>query len=152
MAVKIFGLRSWMVLGFLSLGVLLNFSFSKTALADETELNRYKAKFKNFITCELTRTSAVNHFKGQPFKITMINVFEVTAESDLLIITGAVQCFVKDRHQMLYAAVGVEKILNTEQLSYYTVRKKDFSILATELFKYPYKERCPWSEYWVDTD
>lgn len=120
--------------------------------ATEAELNRYKGSFKNFVICELTRTSAKNHFKGKSFKITMIDLFEITRESGLIIITGAIQCYVKDKYQMLYAAVGIETIMDTEQVSFYTIRNKDFTILATELMKYPYKERCPWTEYWIDTD
>ncbi|MCM2283827.1 MAG: hypothetical protein NDI81_03555 [Desulfobacula sp.] len=108
--------------------------------------------FKNFITCELTRTEATNHFNGKPFKITMIDLFDVQRESDVQIVTGAVQCFVDGQSLTLYVAVGITKILEKEQVSYYTVRDKDFSILATELFRFPYKERCKWSQYWVDID
>ena len=108
--------------------------------------------FKNFITCELTRAGAVDYFKGKNFKITMVDLFALQRESDMVIITGAVRCVVEDSFQLLYVAVGVEAIMDKEQVTYYTVRKDDFSILATELMQFPYKERCPWSRYWVDLD
>ena len=108
--------------------------------------------FKNFITCELTRTDAVNHFKGKPFTITMIDLFDVQFESDIRIVTGAVECFVDDQYITLYAAVGITKTLEKEQVSYYTIQDQDFFILATELIRFPYKERCKWTQYWVDID
>ena len=104
------------------------------------------------MTCELTRTNAVSYFKGKSFKITMIDVFDVTHESDLTIVTGTIDCFVEDRHQVLYAAVGLKEILEKKQVLYLTIRPKDFSILATGLIKFPYKERCKWSQYWIDID
>jgi len=121
------------------------------SLFAQNEFTNYERSFKNFLTCEFTRTGAINHFKGKAFKITMIDVFEIQREGDLVIITGAVRCVVGDNFQVLYVALGVEKILDKEQVTYYTVRKNDFSILATELIQFPYKERCPWSRYWVDT-
>ncbi len=120
--------------------------------ADDTEFNKEEISFKNFITCELTRTDATNHFNGKFFKITMIDLFDIQIESDIKIATGAVECFVGDKYLTLYAAVGLTKNFGKEQLSYYTIRDKDFSILATELIKFPYKERCKWSQYWVDID
>jgi len=120
--------------------------------ADDSEFNKEEMSFKNFITCELTRTDASNHFNGKPFKITMIDLFNVQIESDVRIFTGAIDCFVGDKYLTLYAAVGLTKILGKEQVSYYTIRNKDFSILATELIRFPYKERCKWSQYWVDID
>lgn len=122
------------------------------AAAGDYEFKQVHNRFENFLTCELTRTDATNHFNGRPFSITMIDLFDIQKESDLNIITGAVQCFVDKSYQMLYVAVGTKKILEKEQVLYLTVRKKDFSILATELIKYPYKERCKWSEYWIDLD
>jgi hypothetical protein len=121
-------------------------------LARGNEFSKYEMSFKNFLTCELTRTGAINHFKGKSFKITMIDLFEIQRESDMVIITGAVRCAIEDHYQILYVALGVETILEKEQVTYYTVRPKDFSILATELLRFPYKERCPWSRYWVDID
>ncbi len=120
--------------------------------ADEFEFAILENSFKNFIQCELTRTQATNHFKGKTFKITMIDFFDVQIESDMEIATGAVQCFVVDKHITLYAAVGLKKIKGTKQVLYYTIRNRDFSILATELLTYPYKERCKWSQYWIDID
>lgn len=131
---------------------ILGFICSDHLQADEFEFARMEMSFKNFMTCELTRTQAVNHFNGKEFKITMINFFNVKNESDMEIVTGAVQCFVVDKHITLYAAVGIKKIKDTKKVMYYTVRKEDFFILATQLIKYPYKERCRWSQYWVDLD
>lgn len=118
--------------------------------AAEDEYGRYEAGFKNFLTCELTRTDAVNHFKGQAFTITMINLHNIQVESGMVILTGAVQCFVKDTYKTLYPAVGVEKVAGREKVSYYTIRNHDFSILGSELIRYPYKLGCPWSRYWTD--
>lgn len=121
-------------------------------LAETNDFSRYEMSFKNFLTCELTRTGATDLFKGKSFKITMIDLFAIQRESGMIIITGAVRCVIDDSFQVLYTAVGVESIMEKEQVTYYTVRKNDFSILATELIQFPYKERCPWSQYWVDTD
>jgi len=120
--------------------------------ADEFEFNRLEMSFKNFLKCELTRTDATQHFQGKDFTISMIDLFDIQNESDLKIITGAVECFVVDKHITLYAAVGIKMIMGKEQVAYYTIRDKDFSILATELIKFPYKERCKWSQYWIDID
>ncbi|MCF6247420.1 MAG: hypothetical protein L3J69_08675 [Desulfobacula sp.] len=126
--------------------------FNSHLFADEFEFSIFEKQFENFVRCELTRTDAFNHFNGEPFKITMIDVFDIQSESDLKIVTGAVQCFVGKTSKKLYVAVGLKTILEKEQVVYYTIRKNDFSILATELLKFPYKERCKWSEYWVDID
>jgi len=125
---------------------------SVAAFAAGDEFTKYNDSFKNFITCELTRTDAVDHFKGEPFTITMVKLHTVANESGLTILTGAVQCHVKDRYVTLYPAVGVETVVDKDQVSYYTIRKEPFSILASELYKYPYNERCPWSRYWIDLD
>lgn len=130
----------------------LIFGLSGYLWASEYEFNKVEQSFKNFVTCELTRTNAVNHFKGSPFKITMIDLFDYRNESGITIITGAVDCFVNNSHKTLYVAVGLKEILDKEQVLYYVIRKSDFSILATELFNYPYKERCKWVQYWLDTD
>jgi hypothetical protein len=124
----------------------------RAIFADTDEFTRYEMSFKNFLTCELTRTGAVTPFKGKEFKITMIDLFALQRESDMVIITGAVRCVVEDSFQVLYVAVGVETILDKQQVTCYTLQQNDFSILATELMKFPYKERCPWSRYWVDLD
>ncbi len=118
--------------------------------ANEFEFSMMEKRFKNFVSCELTRTEAINHFGGQPFKITMIDLFDIQSESDLKIVTGAIKCFVNKTSKTLYVAVGTKTILEKEQVVYYTIRENDFSILATELIKFPYKERCKWSAYWVD--
>lgn len=118
--------------------------------ATEDEYGRYEAGFKNFLTCELTRTDAVNPFKGQAFTITMINLHGVQLESGMRILTGAVQCFVKDSYKTLYSAVGLEKVAGREKVSYYTIRNHEFFILGSELIRYPYMQGCYWSRYWVD--
>ena len=122
------------------------------AFAADAAFYKYEAAFKNFVTCELTRTDAVSHFKGKPFSITMINLHNIQPESGMAILTGAVQCSVDGKYKTLYPAVGVRTVEGRDVVSYYTIRKKDFQILATELFRYPYKERCPWSRYWIDLD
>lgn len=127
-------------------------AFPKPSFGDEKAFNKEEMSFKNFITCELTRTNAINHFKGKKFKITMIDLFDIQFESDIKIVTGAIECFVDDKYLTLYTAVGVTKLLETEQVSYYTIRDKDFPILASELIRYPYKDRCKWSQYWIDVD
>jgi len=132
---------------FLSIACFPDYSF-----ADDSAFNKVEMSFKNFITCELTRTDATSHFNGKPFKITMIDLFDVQNESDIKIVTGAVECFVDDKYLTLFVAVGITKTLEKEQVSYYTIRDKDFSILATELIRFPYKERCKWSQYWIDID
>ena len=82
----------------------------------------------------------------------MIDLFNIQSESDISIYTGAVQCFVGRSYHTLYAAVGTERILEKEQVQYLTIRKTDFQILATELIRFPYKERCKWSQFWIDLD
>ena len=104
------------------------------------------------MTCELTRTDAIDHFKGTPFTITMIRLHGIAQESGMRILTGAVQCAVKDKNQTLYSAIGVERVAGKEKVSYYTIRNQDFSILASELIRFPYQDRCTWSRYWVDLD
>ena len=132
--------------GFLGLFCLIS-----PSMADEFEFAGYEARFKNFCTCELTRTGANPVFGTKPFEITMIDVFSIKNEGDLTVVSGAIQCSVKGKFHFLYAALGIENLRGRDQVAYYTLRKKDFSILATELMKFPYKERCPWARYWVDT-
>lgn len=134
------------------IGLVLVLLFPGGAGAGGDEFEGYKAAFKNFITCELTRNGAEDHFKGRPFKITMVSLHSVTRESGLTILTGAVQCYVKDKYETLYPAVGVERVVDKDQVTYYTIRRKEFSILASELYKYPYTERCPWTRYWINLD
>jgi len=137
--------------GLILLGLLM-VQQPPSLLAETYEFDKHEMSFKNFLTCELTRTNAANHFKGKAFKITMIDLFDIQSESDIVIITGTVLCTVEGNSQILYVALGVETTMGKEQVTYYTVRKADFSILATELMRFPYKERCPWSRYWVDTE
>ncbi len=124
----------------------------QNAFAIDDEFVTRKACFENFIRCELTRTSAKNYFDGKPFTITMVNFFDIKKEGDIIVITGAVECWVEEKHQNLYVAVGVKEIFEKSKVSYLVVRNENFSILATELMNYPYKERCDWSQYWVDID
>ncbi|MCG8549086.1 MAG: hypothetical protein MI799_01640 [Desulfobacterales bacterium] len=111
-----------------------------------------KAGFKNFIECELTRTDAENHFKGKPFAVAMVNLFNVTKELDISILTGTVKCDVQGEYRTLYVAIGLRKLKGKRVVSYFIVRHKDFRILATELMRHPYKERCPWSRYWINPE
>lgn len=120
--------------------------------AGDYEFAGVEARFKNFVTCELTRTGAVVRFKGKPFQITMIDLFDVRNEGALTIVTGAVRCSVGSDFHVLYAALGIEALFDKEHVVYFTIRETDFSILATELMRHPYKERCPWTRYWIDVD
>jgi hypothetical protein len=132
--------------------LLLTALLFSEAAASGDDFERYKASFKNFVTCELTRTDATDHFKGAPFTITMVSLHSVTRESGLTILKGAVKCHVKDRYVTLYPAIGVETVVDKKQVTYYTIRREDFSILASELFRFPYNERCPWTRYWINLD
>lgn len=120
--------------------------------AAEQEYRGATLRFENFIRCELTRTGADDYFKGKPFEINMINLFDVKREGDITIFTGAFKCWVENGYRTRYVAVGVEELYGKKKVSYFVIRKKDFSILATELMDFPYKERCPWTRYWIDTD
>lgn len=126
--------------------------FSGTAGAADDAYNRYAGGYKNFITCELTRADAENHFDGKDFSITMVNLHDVQQESGMKILMGAVKCVVEGEYKTLYAAVGLNRVQGAEKVSYYTVRKKPFSILASELYQHLYLERCPWTRYWIDID
>ena len=135
---------------FLSVFLFVFLASAGLARAAEDRFSRYETGFKNFLTCELTRIGPTAYFKGKSVDITMIDVYDVRTESDLVIVTGAVQCFVEGTYKTLYAALGVKAIMDTDKVVYFTIRPKDFSILATELMRYPYKERCGWSRYRVD--
>ena len=136
--------------------IILTITFVSTAsnlwAAEISTYERTRMCFTNFVRCELTRTNATDHFKGKTFEITMINLFDAVHEGNLLIVTGAVDCFVEKKHELLYVAVGVRTLMDREKVSFFVVRRQDFSILATELMKYPYKERCDWTQYWIDID
>ncbi|WP_462268306.1 hypothetical protein [Desulfobacter sp.] len=108
-----------------------------------------EAGFKNFIQCELTRTDAEKYFKRKKFTVIMVNLFNVTRELDITILTGTVKCDVQGQYQTLYVAMGLRDLKGKKVVSYLTIRHKDFHILATELIRYPYKERCPWTRYWI---
>ena len=129
---------------------LLSFWVIPALSSEEDGYEKTRMSYENFIKCELSRTDADDHFDGKPFKIVMINLFNVVREGDILIFTGAVNCWVVDKYETLFLALGVKKVLDYEKVSYYTVRKKDFSIIATELMNYPYKERCQWTQYWLN--
>ncbi|WP_319575564.1 hypothetical protein [uncultured Desulfobacter sp.] len=111
-----------------------------------------EAGFKNFIQCELTRTDAEKHFKEKDFTVIMVNLFNVTREMDLTILTGAVKCDVQGDYRTLYVAIGLRDLKGEKVVSYFTIRHEDFRILATELIRYPYKERCPWARYWIQQE
>jgi len=108
-----------------------------------------EAGFRNFIQCELTRADAEKHFKEKNFTVIMVNLFNITREMDLTILTGAVKCDVQGQHRTLYVAMGLRDLKGKNVVSYFTIRHKDFRILTTELIRYPYKERCPWARYWI---
>jgi hypothetical protein len=118
----------------------------------DQEFYDLKAGFKNFIQCELTRTDAENHFKGKNFTVAMVNLFNVATELDITILTGAVKCDVQGQYQTLYVALGLRELKGKKVVSYFTIRHKDFRILATELIRHPYKERCPWTRYWISPE
>ncbi len=124
----------------------------EVSFAGDAEYSEKKACFENFIRCELTRTSAKNYFNGKPFTITMVDFFDIKKEGDLIIFTGAVECWVEKEHIKLFVAVGVKEIFEKKKVSYLVIRRKDFLIIATKLMNYPYKERCGWTQYWVDID
>ncbi|MCP3898919.1 MAG: hypothetical protein GY707_04185 [Desulfobacteraceae bacterium] len=142
----------YFILFCISLTLLGQVFISKNALASDAEFIERKACFDNFIRCELTRTSAKNYFNGKPFTITMVNFFDIKKEGDIIIFTGAVKCWVSEKYINLHVAVGVKEIFEKRKVSYLVIRKENFSILATELMNYPYKERCDWTQYWVDID
>ncbi len=132
--------------------IVVLFVLVQTGPATGDDFYEYQAGFKNFIQCELTRTDAENHFSGKDFSITMVNLFSVNRESDIIILTGTVKCDVAGKYHTLYIAVGLKTLKGKQVVSYYTIRKHDFQILATELIRFPYKERCPWTRYWIDLD
>ncbi len=131
--------------------VLIFFSYG-VSFSEDADYERARMSFTNFVRCELTRTNANNYFNGKNFEITMINMYGVRQEGNIQIVTGAVDCFVEKKHELLYVAAGVEALMGHEKVSYFVVRKHEFSILATELMNYPYNERCVWSQYWIDID
>ncbi|ACN15067.1 hypothetical protein HRM2_19660 [Desulforapulum autotrophicum HRM2] len=134
------------------MAMVVVFMASSLWAAEISEYERTRMCFTNFIRCELTRTGAVSPFNGKPFEITMINLFDAVHEGDLLIVTGAVDCFVDNKHEHLYTAVGIRKLMGQEKVGFFVVKKQDFTILAPELMRYPYKERCDWTQYWIDID
>ncbi len=118
--------------------------------ANENDYQGMNMKFNNFLQCELTRVGAPDYFNGKSFKITAINLFDVKKEGDLTIVTGIVKCWVVNRFETLFAAVGVKQLFGHEKVYYLFIQKHDFSVLATQLEKYPYKDRCAWSRYSLD--
>ena len=132
--------------------IITFFLASGSAFADDTAFEELRMRLNNFVKCEMTRTAATNHFGGKPFAITMINLFDSKKEGGMLIVSGAVQCWIEDHHETLHFALGVMELEDHDKVSYFVIRKRNFSILATELMRFPYKERCPWSQYWINTD
>ena len=122
------------------------------AVCGEADFKKISDTFANFMTCELTRIDAPDYLDKKPFKITSITVFDVQTEGDLLIVTGVVKCWVEKRYQDLYAAVGIKKVVGHDRVVHLTVRKTDFSILASGLAKFSYKSRCDWNRYRVDLE
>lgn len=146
----IFIIKKTIIKGFILSALIL--ALFNTCHAEESDYEKTRMSFTNFVRCELTRTNAPNFFNGKPFEITMVNMYDVKQEGDIQIITGAIDCFVEKKHEPLYLALGVKTLMGQEKVSFFVVKKDDFSILATELMKYPYKERCAWSQYWIDID
>ena len=140
------------VLFILFLTGLLFLTVPGTGRGEDREFYELEAKFKNFIQCELTRTDAEDHFNGKNFIVTMVNLFNVIREQDITILTGAVKCDVQGQYRTLYVALGIRDLRGKTVVSYFTIRPKDFRILATELIRYPYKERCPWTQYWINPE
>ncbi|PIE62274.1 MAG: hypothetical protein CSA25_05930 [Desulfobacter postgatei] len=120
-----------------------------TGYGAEQGFYELEAGFKNFMQCELTRTDAEKYFKKKNFTVIMVNLFNVTKELDITILTGMVKCDVQGQYRTLYVAMGLRALRGKKVVSYLTVRYKDFRILATELMRHPYKERCPWARYWI---
>jgi len=123
-----------------------------TVRGENQDFYELEAGFKNFVQCELTRTDAEDHFKGKNFNIVMVNLFNVTRELDITILTGTIKCDVQGQYRTLYVAMGLRDLREKMVISYFTIRDKDFRILATELIRYPYKERCPWTRYWINPE
>ncbi len=132
--------------------IITLFWVSGSVFAEDAAFEELRMRLNNFVQCEMTRTTATDYFGGKPFAITMINLFDSKREGGMLIVSGAVQCWIEDHHKTLHFALGVMELEGHDKVSYFVIRKKNFSILATELMRFPYKERCPWSQYWIDTD
>ena len=126
------------------------FTFSGAVRGADQAFYELEAGFKNFIQCELNRTDAEHYFKGKNFTVTLVNLFNVTKELDITILTGTVNCDVQGHYRTLYVAIGLRELKGKKVVSYCTIRNKDFRILATELLRYPYKERCLWTRYWIN--
>lgn len=120
--------------------------------ASEEDFEDTWRRFSNFLECELTRTDSAGYFDGKSFEIKTITLFDARQEGDVFIATGTVRCWVDDAYQTLYAAVGVKKVLGHDKVMYLTVRDSDFSILASELSGFPYKQRCQWIRYRIDIE
>ena len=125
-------------------------TLSGTGFGADQDFYELEAGFKNFMQCELTRMDAQDHFKGKPFSVAGVTLFNVTRELDITILTGTVKCDVQGKHRTLYVALGLRQLQGKRVVSYYAVRHKDFRILATELIRHPYKDRCPWTRYWIN--
>ncbi len=138
---------------FLFIGVFLfcTLSFFKgVGFSYDGKYAETKMSFENFVRCELTRNDAPDYFNGKPFKIIEINMYDVRTEGDVLIVSGIVKCWVVKEFKTLFVTIGVKKLLGHNKVYYLLIKKHDFSVLATQLEKYPYKEQCPWAQYWID--
>ena len=125
-------------------------SFALSDIESSDEYERLKNSFSNFITCELTRSDPVDYFNGKQYKVIVVNLFDAVDEGDIRIVSGSVKCWVENKYEMMYIAVGLKKLMGKEKVYYFVARHSDFEILATELMNYPYKERCQWDRYWID--
>ncbi|MFH1154503.1 MAG: hypothetical protein V1793_11875 [Pseudomonadota bacterium] len=120
------------------------------ARAGEVEFGKIQSCFRNFFTCEMARSDADVYFDKKPFDIVSTHVSDVRTEGGLLVVTGTVTCWVAKKNETLFAALGIRTIMGHELVSYMTVRNQGFSILASELARFPYKPGCLWIQYWVN--
>ncbi len=135
---------------FFALSVI--FMFFGIASGNDMAFEKIRMSFTNFITCELTRNDTEGPFEGKKFNITSVNLFDARYEGDILVVSGTVKCWVVKKHEILYVSAGIKKLMGHEKVYYLIIRDKDFSVLASQLFNYPYKERCPWDQYWIKSD
>ncbi len=133
-------------------GVLFVLLSVLPVFSDEFEFRGVEHAFKNFVRCELTGKEAEKYMNGQSFTVAAIHLYDVKKEGDLSIVTGSADCWVKDRYVKLYAAVGVKELYDKKKVYCFVTREENFSIIATELLNYPYRNGCPWTRYWLDTD
>ncbi len=129
--------------------VLLHLICATDVYGESSAFERHRVSFENFMTCELTRLTAPHPFDGKPFDIIMASVFDIRKESGIVIVTGAVTCDVQGEFKTLHVVAGLRTIMGKEHISFYVARPEHFTLLATQLMRFPYKDRCTWSRYRV---